>query len=221
MEVNKFLKQLFLFDSFNGKEMKYISSFSSLINLSQGKILFNEGDSANAFFGVIEGKVKIYKLSKQGQEQIIHIQSKGSLVAEASFFDREEYPAFCEALEDSVLIKISSKEFKKFLLENPNISLKIMNSYSKRLRAFVKQVEELSFSNIKVRFANYLLDNSYKQNDKLICKLNISKKELASLLGTIPETLSRTLQYFKNKNIISENKSQIQILDKEKLTLLI
>ena len=88
-----------------------------------------------------------------------------------------------------------------------------MSSYAKRLRLLTKKIQDLTANDIKGRLENYLLSQSYKT----AVTLNIPKKELAASLGTIPETLSRTLQYFKKHGLIEENKDQIVIKNPQAL----
>ena len=93
----------------------------------------------------------------------------------------------------------------------------MMSSYSKRLRQFVSKIEDLSLKDIKSRLAGYLLENSTIENGKTVCRLTYSKKELASLLGTIPETLSRSFAFLKQKGLIVEKDNIIIIPAPEKL----
>lgn len=179
METCKFLSNIFLFNSFAEKELKLLESFTSLKKVIKGEQIFSEGTDASAFFAVVSGKVKIYKVSPDGKEHTLHIHGSGDLIAEAA--------------------------------------LKMMSSYSKRLRQFVLKIEELSLKDIKSRLAGYLLKNSKVENNKTVCRLKYSKKELSSLLGTIPDTLSRSFAFLKQKGLIVEEDNLILIPDPDKL----
>jgi CRP-like cAMP-binding protein len=93
----------------------------------------------------------------------------------------------------------------------------MMSGYSKRLRQFVAKIEELSLKDMKSRLANYLLENSKVEKGITVCRLKYSKKELSSLLGTIPETLSRSFAFLKQKGLIVERDNVIIIPDPNKL----
>jgi CRP/FNR family transcriptional regulator len=95
----------------------------------------------------------------------------------------------------------------------------MMSGYSKRLRQFVAKIEELSLKDIKARLAGYLLENSAVENGVTACRLKYSKKELSSLLGTIPETLSRALAFLKQQKLIIEKDNTIVIPDPERLRI--
>ena len=220
MDIRTFLSKVFLFSSFAKEELDLLESFSALKKVDKGEQIFSEGTDASAFFAVVSGKVKIYKVSPDGKEHTLHIHGSGDLVAEAAIFDSAIYPASCMALEDSDLIRISREGFLSLIKKHPELALKMMSGYSKRLRQFVAKIEELSLKDIKSRLASYLIENSTVENGVTLCRLSYSKKELSSLLGTIPETLSRSLAFLKQKGLIVEKDNIIIIPDPEKLKLL-
>jgi CRP-like cAMP-binding protein len=211
MKYKAFLKQVFLFSNFNDAEINLLIDISEKLNLEKNTTLFSDGDKAQNFYIVIDGCVKVFKLSPDGNEQTLHILFGGDLLAEAAIFDQQKYPATCKAIKPSSLLKISRQDFLNIILSNPELSLKMMSAYSKKLRGFVKTIETLSMNDVKQRLAKYILSNS-KNN---IFYLDISKKELASLLGTIPETISRSLNYLKKQGYLLEKSKEIQILDLE------
>jgi CRP/FNR family transcriptional regulator, dissimilatory nitrate respiration regulator len=219
MNIRHFLQQVFLFNSFTAEEMELVEAAASFKEINKGGQVFSEGLDATAFFIVVTGKVKIYKLSPDGKEHTLHIHGLGDPVAEAAIFDSMIYPASCMALEDSTLIRISRDGILNLIKKHPELALKMMSGYSKRLRQFVAKIEELSLKDIKSRLAGYLLENSVVKNGKTVCYLDYSKKELSSLLGTIPETLSRALAFLKQRKLIAEEDNKIIIPDPDKLRM--
>lgn len=211
--IKSFLSHIFLFETLSQKELEAFSSFCTQVKIPKGAALFDEGQFVDAFYILAFGKVKLFRLSPTGDENIIHIQSDGELIAEAAIFDDERYPANSVAIEESLLVKVPAEQFKAMLKNNPELCFKIMSSYAKRLRLLTKKIQDLTANDIKGRLANFLLSQSYKDT----VTLNIPKKELAASLGTIPETLSRTLQFFKKNGLIEENKDQIIIKDPQAL----
>ena len=221
MNTKELLKKVFLFDDFSDDQLELLSSFTALKKLGRNDLLFSEGEKAAAFFYVLEGKLKVFKISPDGQEHTFAIQNAGDLVAEAAIFDKETYPAYCQALSNSILMRIPKHDFIDLVMRHPEVGLKMMNAYAKRLRQFVVMVEELSLRDIKARLARYIVENMQNVDGKKICKINITKKELANVLGTIPESLSRTIRYFKKENIITEEKRLIEVIDLKKLKSLL
>jgi CRP/FNR family transcriptional regulator len=219
MDIRSFLAQTFLFNSFSDREIDILTAAVSLKKIHKGEQIFSEGLEATAFFIVISGKVKIFKLSPDGREYTLHIHGPGDTVAEAAIFDSATYPASCMALADTALVRISREGFLNLIKKYPELSLKIMSGYSKRLRQFVAKIEELTGRDVKSRLARHLLENSVIEDGKTVCHLKHSKKELSSLLGTIPETLSRTLAFFKQQKIVTEKDNAIVVSHPEKLKL--
>jgi len=217
MDIRRFLSNIFLFSSFTEKEIDLLEASTSLKRYHKGEQVFSEGMDAKAFFVVVSGKVKIYKLSPEGKEHILHIHGPQDLVAEAAIFDSMLYPASCMALEDSTLVRIQREGFLTLIKRYPELALKMMSGYSRRLRQFVSKIEELSFKDIRSRLVSYLLENSMVENNTTVCRLKYSKKELSALLGTIPETLSRALGFLKQRNLIIEKDNTIIIPNPDKL----
>jgi len=216
-DIATFLSGVFLFESLTPEQIELFKSVVSLKRINRGDHLFSEGQPASSFFIVVSGAVKLYKLSAEGTEQILHIQKDGDLVAEAVIFDFQTYPAYCQAIESTELLRISNNGFRDLLRHFPEICFKIMEAYSRRLRQLLNKIEDLSLRDMKSRLAKYLIDNSTVEDQIRVCHLTLHKKDLAALMGTIPETLSRTLQFFKNENLIREEKHQIIILDAKRL----
>jgi CRP/FNR family transcriptional regulator, dissimilatory nitrate respiration regulator len=217
LNLVEYFKNIFLFKNLSDEDLNKIKNFSQIRKLKKNEILFNQGEEAAAFFIVYEGSLKISKFSEKGNEQLYHVQQPTDLVAEASIFGEGIYPATCIALEASAIIEIQAKAFKELIIKTPNIALKLLYSYSMRLRSFARTIDSLSLLDVKGRLAKFLIDNSRLTENKRIVELSVSKKELAQILGTIPETFSRTIQLFKKEKLISEKDKVITILDFERL----
>ena len=217
MDTTKFLSKLFLFESLTEEQINLFRKFTSVKEIGKGDFLFSEGQPATAFFIVVSGSVKVYKLSAEGNEQILHVQQPGDLIAEAVIFEFDTYPAYAQALEKTTLVRISKNEIIDLLSHFPEISFQIMRAYSRRIRQLVNKIEEISLFDVKARLANYLTKNSIFKNNRHTCNLTLSKKDLSAVLGTIPETLSRAFNFFKKENILTEEKNGIVILDMKKM----
>ena len=159
----------------------------------------------------------MYKLSSEGNEQILHVQQPGDLIAEAVIFEFDTYPAYAQALEKTTLVRISKNEIIDLLSHFPEICFQIMRAYSRRIRQLVNKIEEISLFDVKARLANYIVKNYTLKNNQHTCNLALSKKDLAAVLGTIPETLSRAFNFFKKEDILVEEKNEILILEMKKL----
>ena len=126
MNTTKFLSQIFLFESLNEEQIELFKKFTSVKDICKGEFLFSEGQPATAFFVVVSGSIKVYKLSAEGNEQILHVQKAGDLIAEAIIFEFDTFPAFAQALEETILVRISKVEFIELLRYFPEICFKNM-----------------------------------------------------------------------------------------------
>ena len=175
--------------------------------------VFSEGDDGTGFYVVAAGKVKIYKVSLEGKEQILHIYGPGNPFGEVPVFSGEQFPANAQTLLKSHLLFFPRTAFTELIAKNPSLCLNMLAVLSMRLRQFTVQVENLSLKEVPGRLAAYLLYLAQEQEAEDTVSLPISKGQLASLLGTIPETLSRILTKMSNSDLIDVSRGEIKLLD--------
>ena len=163
---------------------------------------------------MVDGLIKIFKLAPDGKEQILHIIGPGEPFGEVAVFAGRLFPANAEALADSRLLFFPRDAFVDLISRNPSLALKMLAVLSMRLRQFAVQVESLSLKEVPGRLASYLLLLADEQEDPARAVLPISKGQLASLLGTIPETLSRIFAKMAGQGLIAVSGRNIRILDR-------
>jgi CRP/FNR family transcriptional regulator len=221
MNVEPSLKKCPLFSGLEDGEIAELGGISISKRYPKGALIFSEDEEAKGFYLVISGKVKIYKLSPEGKEQILHIISPGQTFAEAALFAGSTYPAFAESLTETRVLYFSKESFHQLIRKNPQISLNMIASLSDWLRKFVSLVEELSLKDVSARLSKYLMDlsaQSGRSSERGVeFELDINKSQLASQLGTISETLSRALKKLRDRRIIKVEGKKITILQKEAL----
>ncbi|MFA7383829.1 MAG: Crp/Fnr family transcriptional regulator [Desulfurivibrionaceae bacterium] len=217
MELMPFLKQVSLFGALTPGQYDELAMIITLQDYDRGQIIFAEGDEGTGFYVVMEGLVKIYKLSLEGKEQILHIFGPGEPFAEAAVFMGSTFPANAMALEKSRTIFLPRRAFIELIKANPALAMNMLATLSLRLKKFAHLIEDLSLKEVPGRVAAHLLYLSTQQGDRDTVKLNIGKAQLASLLGTIPETLSRILSKLAKQGLISSEGAQITILDRDGL----
>jgi CRP/FNR family transcriptional regulator len=215
------LRRCPLFAGLKEEDLKRIRAIASLKKVGKKAVLFGEGEEAKGFYVILSGKVKLYKISPEGKEQILHVVSAPDAFAEAALFLEGNYPAFAEALADSQLLFFPKRDFIQLIERNPQLSINMIVSLTHFLRKFASLIEELSLREVSSRIAKYLIDLSLKsskegKNPKEV-ELDLTKTQLASKLGTISETLSRTLAKMKAKGMIDVKKNKILILNRRAL----
>lgn len=182
--------------------------------------IFFEEDPCDGFYLVIDGGVKVFKMSTEGKEKILHIFSSGEPLGEVAMFSGQHFPASAETLVASRLAFFPRESFIRLISEHPFLAMNMMAVLSKRLKQFAAQIEELSLKDVPGRLAGYLRYLTEEQNSSSRVTLNITKGQLASLLGTIPETLSRMMARMSEEALIEVHGREIDILDPEGLEML-
>ncbi len=208
------IRDLPLFSALSVAELRQLMRQSAVRSCKRHEMIFMEGDPYAGLYLMLSGRVKVFKTNLEGKEQIIHLVGPREAFADVPLFTGGPYPATAQALEDTRLLFIPRQAFLDLLHRNPEISLRMLGAFAKRLRRMVQLVEELSLNEVTTRLAHYLLDES-KNAAHSTFQLPISKANLAAYLGTIPETLSRSLRELEEDGIISVQGKQITIRNKQ------
>ena len=182
----------------------------------KGERIFSEGDDGIGFYMVVEGRVKIFKVSAEGKEQILHLFGPGESFGEVSVFTGRGFPADAVAALQTTLLFFPRMAFSALIQKDPALALNMLGQLSMRLRHFADLIEDLSLKEVPGRLAKYLLYLGNKECDREMA-LDISKGQLASVLGTIPETLSRILAKMHRQGLIRLRGARIMILDRRGL----
>ncbi|MBW2501359.1 MAG: Crp/Fnr family transcriptional regulator [Deltaproteobacteria bacterium] len=217
MNIKNSLSRVDLFNGLSSGQLDDVARIVSLRKYNNGDIVFLDGDAAVGFYMVAGGRVKVYKVSPDGKEQIMHIFGTGQPFAEVPVFAGSHYPANAEAMESSTLFFFPKKEFIRLIHENPSLAMNMLASLSQRLKHFSNLVEALSLKEVPGRLASYLLYLSDRNGSIDEFGLDITKAQLASFLGTIPETLSRIFAKMGSRELARIDGPHIVILDREGL----
>ncbi|OKY75717.1 MAG: transcriptional regulator [Desulfobulbaceae bacterium DB1] len=219
-KISEYIAQIPLFKGMRGDHYDELAMIVVDQEVPRGKLLFSEGDPGNGFFVIVSGRIKIFKLSIDGKEQILHILGPGEPFAEVAVFTGSSYPANAMALEKSRLFFFPRKAFVELIGEHPSLAMNMLATLSFRLKQFTHMIEALSLKEVPGRLAAYVLLAGEKGEDDTNVELAVSKTQLASLLGTIPETLSRILTKMNKQGILDVDGGRIRILNREKLMAL-
>ena len=206
--------------SFSGlpeDQLKEIRNIAVDRHFNKGEIIFSDGDEGNGFFVVVEGLVKIFKVSAEGKEQILHIYGPGEPFGQVAVYAGRSYPASAQAIAKSHVLFFPRTAFINLITRIPSLAMNMLAVLSKRLREFTVQVENLSLKEVPGRLAAYLVYLADEQEKEDIISLSISKGQLASLLGTIPETLSRIFARMTELDLIKIDGRRIKLLNRSGL----
>ena len=189
--ISKIISAIPLFNGLPDDQLNAIRQIALEKQFGKGQNIFSEGDETKGFFVVVTGRVKIYKVSSEGKEQILHIFEAGQSFGEVTVFTDRQLPANAEALAKSRLLFFPRSAFVDLVTNNPSLALNML--------------------------ASYLIYLAKEQQTIDAVELNISKGQLASLLGTIPETLSRIFAKLSGQQLIRVEGSRIALLNRQGL----
>lgn len=208
-----------IFNHLEKEQMDEIMKTVRSVSFSKGETIYRAGQRSDSLYIVNKGKIKIYRLSESGKEQLVRMLKPGDFTGELALFKETVHESFAEALEKTRVCLIKRSDLQKFLLKYPSISLRLLAEFADRLEQAEKQFS-LVTEKVETRLALFLAEcmESEGQNPFV---LPMSKKDLASYLGTTPETLSRKLADLERQGYIRQKAhKKIEILDMEGLLLL-
>jgi len=192
---------------------------------SAGELLFSEGEPCNGLNIISRGRVRIFKASVSGREQVLAVQQPGESIAEIPVFDGGPYPASASAIEDVEIAFISRRDFQAFCLEHPEVALKVLAVVGARLRRLVAIIEELSFTTIRQRLVSMLVRLAQSDGKKTARGVEFvlpsSHQELANQLGTVRELISRNLTRLQAEGLLEVDSRQIVVKDLKGLTAIL
>lgn len=207
-----------IFNHLKDSQMNEIMKVTKAVTYKKGEIVFRAGDQSDSLYIISRGKIKIYRLSESGKEQLLHILASGDFTGELALFSESIHESYGEAMINTDICMIVRSDLQKYLLKYPSISLKILSELSRRLENIEKQTTRFATDTVETRIALFLIETVENNNQKMEFTLPMSKKDLASYLGTTPETVSRKLAALEDEKYIQQlPHRKIKILDFERL----
>lgn len=206
-------------------ELQLLASRTVRKIFTDGELLFSEGEPCSGLHIIARGKVRIFKTSANGREQVLAVNVPGESVAELPVFDGGPYPASAAAIENTEIAFISRRDFHAFCVEHPDVPLEVLSVVGARLRRLVGIIEELSFTTIRQRLIAVLVklaQNEGTSTDRGIeFLLPATHQELAHQLGTVRELISRNLMRLQAEGLLEVEARQIVVKDLKALTALL
>ena len=214
------IRKVPLFSTLTDEEFNLLQHVFILRSYQRNQIIFLEEDTGNYMYLVLTGKVKVAKSSSGGKETILAIHKSGDFFGEMSLLDGKTEPATVSAMEDAKIISVSGSDFHKYLMHNEKVLLQIINVLCARLRQ-VWQTQSLSSSKAdsRIRMGIYQLAQKHGVQDAqgMIIDLKITHQELAEMVGTSRETVTRVIAQLREKGIIEVEHRRMTLIDPEAL----
>lgn len=207
------MEQCKLFKGLNRQELNQLEYISEVHHYDKGQTLFQEGTEGVGFFVVAQGQIKVFKVSIDGKEQILHILGPGDPLGEVPVFAGQTYPANAQAMSFSCLYFFPRLKLINLYRESPSLAMNMLSVLSRRLREFTILIENLSLKDIPQRLATYLLHQHAQKPISSRIRLTVTKGVLSNILGTSQETLSRVLNKLAQEGLIEVQGKEISLID--------
>lgn len=210
-----------IFNHLTVEQMAEVQSLILTKSFKKGESIYQPNTKADALYVISKGRVRIYRISEDGKEQLIRILNPGDFTGELTLFNESVHDAFASAMMDTNICMIMKLDLQALLNHYPQISMKLLAELSKRLSESEVQTTRVSTQKVETRLAIYLAECMDPSSNTNVITLGMSKKDLASYLGTSPETISRKLFEFEEAGYIRQISNQeIEIIDIDQMLMI-
>lgn len=218
-----YLKEIPVFAGLPEEQLRQIHSYTVERSYRKGMVVFLEDEPGEGFHYLISGKVKIVKMTDDGREHIIKILRPGDVFAEVLLFNNRPYPASAIAVEESRVGVIRNSDLEKLVLKNNLLALQLIKALSQRLLYAQQKIKNLALHDVLARTAETLLrlgheHGKVRPDGQLELTIDLSRQDLASLVGTTRETVTRTLSSLKRDKVVDFDGQRLVILNPKKLS---
>ncbi len=216
------LKAIPYFQDLDARALEGIRANVFEVQLQKGELLFTEGEPAEAMYVVRSGKVKIFKLSPDGREQVLRIAEAGDCFNEVPIFDGGPNPANAQAVDPAALWGIRREAMRRLVEKYPAIAIGFLKAFAGKLRYFTRKVEDLSFRSVTSRVAKHLLEMAEDDGSGgLRLKQQSTQQEMASVVGTAREMIGRAFKALEKEGAITFDRHGVVIVSRAALIRLL
>ena len=215
------LEKIGIFSALSRVEAKSIEPFFRQERRKRKDVIFSEGDPSQWFYIVLEGKVKITKLSQEGKEIILEMMGPGEVFGGIAVIRGLPYPANALAMDDCLLLKTSKEDLMRILERFPAVTMAIFQDLGGRLQHSHESMKQIALDKVMARVASLLVKLAGKSGrqtpEGTLIELRLTKQEIADMVGTTVETSIRTMSRLKKDGIVSEKDGSILVRDMKRL----
>lgn len=207
-----------LFAGLTPAQQREVAAHAHPIRRRRGEQIHRAGEAVSHLLVVHRGRVKITHLAATGQERLIRVLEPGDFAGEVSFVTGSRPEDYATALTDVELCSFRHEDLEALVRQYPEIGLRMLHTITSRLERAEHRLAELSSTDVEGRLAAYLLEqHGHRVEEGMRVHLPLPKKDIASLLGTTPETLSRKLALFADAGLVSVRGRDVVLLDVDAL----
>ncbi|MEH6892097.1 Crp/Fnr family transcriptional regulator [Bacillus sp. JJ864] len=219
--IKKHLQEVPLFKELSEEELQPIVDISQLRMYKEKSFVFMQGDELDRVFFIHSGKVKIQKTDATGKEQIVSVLQAGEMFPHAGFFQKGTFPAHAEILETAQLIVTPIADFEKILIQHPELCIKMFKVLGEKIVDLQNRLEEQilhdTYEQIIMLLLRLCKSNGVEMNGTYTLTTQFTNRELANMIGTSRETISRTINQLKRKKLIAVDENGCFIIIPDEL----
>ena len=206
-----------LFSDLSKNDLEVLSQHKTCIRYKKGQTLFYEGTRPMGLFCINTGKVKVYKISSEGKEQILKLAKPGDFLGYRALISEEFYNSSATVIEEGAICYIPKTDFLNLLNSNPQFFRRMAKQVAHELGTMEQKLVTIAQKSVRERLAATLLmlKETYgmEGDESDLIDIALSREDLANIIGTATETVIRLLSDFKNQQLISLQGKKIKVLD--------
>lgn len=218
----EFIRRVPIFATLPEAEFKALEHVFVVRTYRRNQIIFMEEETGKYMYIVLAGKLKVTKATAGGKENLLAIHQTGDFFGEMALLDGKTAPATVSAMEDCRIVSIASHDFHNLLMRNEKVVQQIIQVLCSRLRQAWGQLQKLTYGTAEARIGAGLMQLARRHGVQdargIIINLRITHQELAEMVGTARETVTRTLATLRNEGVIQIEHRRIVILNPRALT---
>ena len=209
-----FLSDTDIFRDLSSQELEELDRMTAMSTCKRGKVFFTPGETGEVLFILKRGRVNLYRINPDGKKLVTSTIGAGTVFGEMSLVAQAMHDTFAEAAEDCTLCVMSRSDVEHLLLSKPRVALRFMEMIAERLKDVETRMETVAFKRVPTRIATFLLQLANEETNKI---KGVSHQDLADMVGTYRETVTRILNEFQANGHVELGRLSVSILDQEAL----
>ncbi|MEX0786173.1 MAG: Crp/Fnr family transcriptional regulator [Dehalococcoidia bacterium] len=207
-----YLSDTDIFRDLSSQELEEIERLTAMSTCRRGKVFYTPGETGEVLFILKRGRVSLYRINPEGKKLVTATIGPGTVFGEMSLVAQGMHDTFAEAADECTLCVMSRSDVEHLLLSKPRVALRFMELMASRLRNVEERMETVAFKSVPTRLATFILQLA--EDGKVV---GVSHQDLADMVGTYRETVTRILNEFRSAGYVELERLHVTILRPEAL----
>jgi CRP-like cAMP-binding protein len=216
------IQSLPVFSAMDAVELDDVISQATALRIPKGAAVFEQGETARAFYVLLNGRLKVMKLTPDGQQVLIRFVVPGDIYGIAKALNREDYPATATALVDSVTLAWDMAIWDDFMARHPSLARNVMQMMGQRIQEAHTRLKEMATQDVEHRVAHAVLrlvnQSGRKVEEGVLVDFPVTRQEIAEASGTTMHSVSRVLSAWENAGLVVVGRKKVIVCDLERLS---